>query len=428
MDSVADGVFAVDRDWNIIYFNQSAGDIARVPRSEAIGRKCHQVFNNKHCQAACLLRMCIEEDRKIVNRIVNLERLDGTRIPVSVSAAPLKDQAGEVIGGVETFRDLSGGGFVSRLQDMQPLEGFNTCDPYLTEVVKTLPLIAQSGSTVLLLGESGTGKDLFARAIHRLSERKDGPFVAVNCGALPENLIESELFGYKAGAFTDARTDKPGRFHLAEKGTIMLDEIGDLPFSLQAKILRVLQERTFEPLGCVGSVTADVRVIAATNRDLARMVAEGTFRQDLYYRLNVVQIHLHPLRERRGDIPLLVDHALRRVRQNARKDIQGISREAMHILLQYDFPGNIRELENIIEYASILCHGGHIQVEHLPMHLHPKDMKAPQEESRTMEAIRYRACLEAVERNGGNRNAACRELEISKDTLRRILQQEGKDA
>jgi transcriptional regulator with PAS, ATPase and Fis domain len=246
--------------------------------------------------------------------------------------------------------------------------------------------------------------------------------VAVNCGALPENLMESELFGYKAGAFTDARRDKPGRFQLAEGGTILLDEVGDLPLTLQAKILRVLQERVFEPLGGVEGVAADVRVIAATNRDLERMVGDGGFRQDLYFRLNVVRMTLPPLRERRGDIPLLVDHWFKRRMQAGGKDIEGLSAEAMRLLMAHPFPGNIRELENILEYASILCPGGLIQVEHLPADVRACEHPGPLEATGlTMEEIRYRAAVEAVERNGGNRNAACRELGISKDTLRRIL-------
>jgi transcriptional regulator with PAS, ATPase and Fis domain len=249
--------------------------------------------------------------------------------------------------------------------------------------------------------------------------------VALNCGALPALLMESELFGYKAGAFTDARRDKPGRFQLAEGGTILLDEIGDLPLPLQAKILRVLQERVFEPLGGVNGVAADVRVIAATNRDLERMVAEGAFRQDLYFRLNVVRMTLPPLRERRDDIPPLVEAALKKRRQTGGKDIQGLSQEAMRLLLAHPFPGNIRELENILEYASILCPGGLIQVEHLPTDVrtceHPAPRPAGVSAPMTMEEIRYHAAVEAVERNNGNRNAACRELGISKDTLRRIL-------
>ncbi len=422
IDSVGDGLFTVDRDWNIIFFSNSAGDIVGVAPDKAVGRKCWEVFHTEGCKDNCVLRACIDEDRKIANRIMMVERSDGVRIPVSVSAAPLKDQHGTVIGGVETFRDISCGPTGKRANGQCAPEGFCSRDPNLQEILRILPQVAGSEATVLLLGESGTGKEYFARAIHNLSSRRDGPFVALNCGALPALLMESELFGYKAGAFTDARRDKPGRFQLAEGGTILLDEIGDLPLPLQGKILRVLQERVFEPLGGVESVAADVRVIAATNHDLDRMVAEGGFRQDLYYRLNVVRMTLPPLRERRDDIPLLIEHCLLRRRQSGGVDIQGLSPEAMRLLCAHRFPGNIRELENIIEYASILCTGGLIQVEHLPADVraceHPgQNADRPP----TMEDIRYRGALEAVERNGGNRNAACRDLGISKDTLRRIL-------
>lgn len=426
IDSVGDGLFTVDREWNIIFFSNSAGDITGVAPDKAVGRKCWEVFRTEGCAENCVLRACIDEDRKIANRIMMVERPDGVRIPVSVSAAPLKDQDGNVIGGVETFRDISCGPASKRADGQKggpcTPEGFCSRDPNLEEILRILPQVAQSEATVLLLGESGTGKEYFAHAIHNLSSRSEGPFVALNCGALPALLMESELFGYKAGAFTDARRDKPGRFQLAEGGTILLDEIGDLPLPLQGKILRVLQERVFEPLGGVESVAADVRVIAATNHDLERMVAEGSFRQDLYYRLNVVRMTLPPLRERRDDIPLLIEHCLRRRRQVGNIDIQGLSPEAMRLLLAHPFPGNIRELENIIEYASILCTGGLIQVEHLPADVraceHPgADSNRPP----TMEDIRYQGAVEAVERNGGNRNAACRDLGISKDTLRRIL-------
>jgi len=429
MDSVADGIFTVDRAWNIIFFSSSAAEIIGIQPEQAVGRKCWEVFRTEGCNQGCaegcaegcVLRACIDEDRKIVGRILMVERGDGVQVPVSVSAAPLKDQVGNVIGGVESFRDLSA--TPGKRSGGKLPKGFCSRDPNLAEILRILPQVAQSEATVLLLGESGTGKEFFARAIHDLSPRHNGPFVALNCGALPEHLMESELFGYKAGAFTDARRDKPGRFQLAEGGTILLDEIGDLPLPLQAKILRVLQERVFEPLGGVSGVAADVRVIAATNRDLERMVAEGSFRQDLYYRLNVVRMTLPPLRERRGDIPLLVEHSLKRRGQANGKDIQGLSSEAMRLLQAHAFPGNIRELENIIEYACILCPGGLIQVEHLPADVRACEHPGPGGSSKplTMEDIRHRAAVEAVERNGGNRNAACRELGISKDTLRRIL-------
>ncbi|WP_243358074.1 sigma-54 interaction domain-containing protein [Fundidesulfovibrio terrae] len=421
MDSVGDGVFTIDRDWSVTFFNRAAEDMTGVPRADAVGCKCWDVFRTKDCKDVCILRACMDQDRRISHRIMTIGRADGSTVPVSVSAAPLKDHRGVIIGGVETLRGLSGGEEVGRLIGWNAPRDFCTRDPHLTELVRILPQIAGSDATVLLLGESGTGKELFSRAIHRLSHRSKGPFVAVNCGALPEQLMESELFGYKAGAFTDARRDKPGRFQLAEGGTLLLDEIGEMPLALQSKILRVLQEKVLEPLGGVESVATDVRIVASTNRDLAKMVEEGTFRRDLYYRLNVAQLTLPPLRERGQDIPLLVEHCLRHRSGVLVKDIRGVTPEVMRILMRHDYPGNIRELENIIEYACILCPGGLIEPDHLPRHLRPAIRPDSGDIPLTMEEVRYHAAKRAVARNLGNRNAACRELGITKDTLRRIL-------
>jgi sigma-54 dependent transcriptional regulator, acetoin dehydrogenase operon transcriptional activator AcoR len=427
LENVADAVFAVDRDFMVRACNPSAADIARTTPDAAIGRTCREMLGVTNCRAICVLRQAMEEGLAVVNRIVTIKRQGLADVPVCVSAAPIRDPQGAVIGGVQVLRDLSGDGFVSRLQGLQPPGDFGTCDAELSETVRMLPQIAQSDSTVLLLGESGTGKEVFARAIHKLSRRGLAPFVAINCGALPEQLMESELFGYKSGAFTDARKDKPGRFALAEGGTLLLDEIGDLPYAMQSKILRVLQERSFEPLGGVASLPADVRVVAATNHDLERMVAEGTFRQDLYYRLGVVVIRIPPLRQRRGDIPLLIDRLLARCRLACRKNISAVTPEAMQRLLAHDYPGNIRELENILEYAAILCPGQVIGLEHLPQAMRQALPGASPATGRTMEDIRRQAAKEAVARHGGNRNAACRELDISKDTLRRILGRRGED-
>lgn len=276
---------------------------------------------------------------------------------------------------------------------------------------------------MLLLGQSGTGKELFARAIHNLSPRKDGPFVAVNCGALPGNLLESELFGYKAGAFTDARTDKPGRFERAAGGTVFLDEIGELPGDLQVKLLRFLQEKTFEPLGSVDSVEADVRIVAATNRDLKQRVTDGLFREDLFYRLNVVTLGLPALAERREDIPLLLDHFVAAFNAIQGKNLEGISDDALQLIMRHDFPGNVRELENALEYAFILCPSGFIQTEHLPEYLQGESTESNGNNGLygTMDQIKCRAARHALKRNNGKRMATCRELGISKDTLRRML-------
>jgi len=427
MDSLADGVFTVDQDWNITFFNRAASAITGVPRAEALGRKCWEVFRSSICDGACALKAALEAGESRSNRSLFFVRPDGSKVPISISAAPLRDRRGKTVGGVETFRDLSALRLMQKkLDGLYQVEDILSRSPGFQRILGILPQIASSGSTVLVLGESGTGKELVARAIHNLSGRKGKPFVAVNCGALPENLLESELFGHKAGAFTDAKKDKPGRFQSADGGTLFLDEIGDMPLALQVKILRALQEKVIEPLGAVAGVPVNVRVIAATNRDLEDMVARQSFRSDLYYRLNVVRLALPPLRQRPEDIPLLAQHFVDRQNALTGKDIQGLAPEVLQRLMRHSFPGNVRELENIIEYAFILCPGGQIRLEHLPESLAPHaDTAQPLPFSGTLDEIKCRAVADTLARNSGRVMAACRELGVSKDTLRRILNKGG---
>jgi transcriptional regulator with PAS, ATPase and Fis domain len=293
-----------------------------------------------------------------------------------------------------------------------------------------LPAVAESDSTVVIHGASGTGKELFARALHDLSTRQGKPFVAINCGALPDSLLESELFGHKAGAFTDAKGDKPGRFAIAEGGTIFLDEIGDISPAMQVRLLRVLQEKVFEPLGGVEPVQADVRVVVATHRDLAQLVDDGSFREDLFYRINVIRLELPTLRERREDIPLLVDHFVGRFNRLQGKDVIGVSEEVLAVLMKQDFPGNARELENIIEHAFVLCRGGVIEAQHLPPELRRDLEVGPRSVSggmtlQTMESLHI---ADALRRNAGNRKAAAEELGIHPSTLFRKIRDFGIDA
>jgi PAS domain S-box-containing protein len=428
--SIADGLFTVDADWNVTYFNESAQRITGVPAAEAVGRKCWDVLRSSLCDGQCVVGHCLDHGGRVVNKSIFIVRSDGTRVPVSISASPLRNRQGEVVGGVETFRDLTEIHVMrKKVEGLYRFEDIIGRSPALERIFGILPQVSSSEATTLILGPSGTGKELFARAIHSLSPRKDGPFVAVNCGALPDSLLESELFGYMAGAFTDARTDKPGRIALAQGGTVFLDEIGDLPGNLQVKLLRFLQEKTFEPLGGLGPVKADVRVVAATNCDLEARVADGRFRQDLFYRLNVVTLHLPPLRERCEDIPLLIDHFVDEFNAVRGTAVRGVSEDVLYLLMRHDFPGNIRELENILEYAFILCASGFIQVEHLPQYLHPDRGRDGDDDLRgSMEAIKCRAARRALERNNGRKMAACRELGISKDTLRRMLSRCPDDA
>ena len=423
--SIADGLFTVDTDWKVTYFNEAARRITGISADEALGSKCWDVFRSSLCDGKCAISRCIEEGGRVVNKSIFIIRADGTKLPISISASPLKNSKGEVVGGVETFRDLTEINVMrKKVKDLYKFEDIVGRSPALDKIFQILPQVSGSEATALLLGESGTGKELFARAIHNLSPRKNGPFVAVNCGTLPDNLLESELFGYKAGAFTDARTDKPGRFELAAGGTVFLDEIGDLPGNLQVKLLRFLQEKMFEPLGGVESVQADVRIVAATNCDLEQYVADGLFRQDLFYRLNVVTLRLPSLTERSEDLPLLIDHFSSEFNIIQDKHITGVSKEVLHILMRHDFPGNVRELKNILEYAFILCPSGSIQVDHLPEYLQPTEnsRQIGRDALRgTMDDIKCRAARHALKRNNGKKMATCRELEISKDTLRRML-------
>ncbi len=419
LDSIADGVFTVDRDWRITSFNRAAERITGFKREEAIGQYCYEIFRSDHCLERCPLRETMETGKEIVNKEVRvLDRFNRT-VPVSVSTAVLRNERGEIIGGVETFRDLS---LLKELEEeireKYTFQDMVSRNPRMMELFRILPDIAQSDVTVLIVGESGTGKELFAHAIHKLSRRKDGPLIKVNCSALPETLLESELFGYVRGAFTDAKKDKPGRFKLAEGGTIFLDEIGDVSVAVQVKLLRVIEQKEFEPLGATYTEKVDVRIIAATNRDLEEMVKDGRFREDLYYRLNVMKVELPPLRERRDDIPLLVEHFIQKYNKKMGKEIEGVSEEAMRLLLNHTYPGNVRELENILEHAFILCKGRIILPEHLPHYLHAKAPSLPAASLREWEREMIK---EALRRSGGNITRAARELGIHRTTLWRKM-------
>ena len=373
LNSIADGVFTVDMNWRITSFNRAAEKITGIDREDAIGRCCWDVFRASICEKRCSLRQTMETGEPIVNETIFIVNSEGERVPISISTGLLKNEAGNVVGGVETFRDLSA---VEELR--KELEGRHTFFDIISKneemqrLFGILEQVAESNATVLLVGESGTGKELFAKAIHSLSNRKNGPMVTINCGSLPETLLESELFGYKAGAFTDAKRDRPGRLAIAEGGTLFLDEIGDVSKALQVRLLRVLQDRVYEPLGSSKPMKADVRIVAATNRDLESLVSEGTFREDFYYRINVVKLVLPPLRERKEDIPLLADHFIRKFNRLNNKDIQGLSPDVLPVLMSHGFPGNVRELENIMEYASVVCRDSMIGIEHLPDYLHAK--------------------------------------------------------
>ncbi len=429
LSSIADGVFTVDSDWKITSFNRAAERITGIKMKEAIGRHCWDVFRASICESRCTLRRTMETGKPVVNQGIFIVNAEGERIPVSISTALLREEHGRVIGGVETFRDLS---VVEELRkELQGRQSFMDIISKNQEMLRLfgiLEQVAESDATVLLSGESGTGKELFAKAIHSLSPRKDKPMITLNCGALPDTLLESELFGYKAGAFTDAKKDKPGRLSLAEGGTLFLDEIGDLSSALQVRLLRVLQDKVYEPLGSTRPEKADVRIVTATNRNLEELVAKALFRRDLYYRINVVRITLPPLRNRKEDIPLLAEHFIRKFNRLNGKEIQGLSSEVLSLLMSTDYQGNIRELENIIEYATVVCKETLIKPEHLPDHLRPVRQK-----SKNISEVDYdypdislrdlerRFILEVLKKNNWNRSTTASQMGIHTSTLWRKM-------
>lgn len=424
LESITDGVISVDKHWQIVSFNQAASKITGVPVEEAIGRPCCEILRATVCEEECALRKAMATGRPIVAKHTNIVNFQGIRVPISLSTVIVKDEQGKVIGGVETFRDMS---LVEELRreltrrySFEDIIGRSAAMRRLFDIV---PDVAESDSTVLIEGASGTGKELFARAIHGVSPRRKRRFVAINCGALPDTLLESELFGYRAGAFTDARRDKPGKFLVAEGGTIFLDEIGDISPAMQSRLLRVLQERVIEPLGSVQPIKVDVRVIAATNQDLKELVKARAFREDLYYRINVFCLELPLLNERREDIPLLIEHFISKFNRLRGRNVKGVAEDAMKILQHHDYPGNVRELENIIEHAFILCREWFIEPRHLPLDVGGKIADRVLKARSRMKLQDWEAIhiIDAVRRHAGNRSAAARELGINSSTLFRKI-------
>ncbi|MGD1987190.1 MAG: sigma 54-interacting transcriptional regulator [Desulfobacterales bacterium] len=426
LDSIADGVFTVDLDFQITSFNRAAEEITGFSRDTAIGQACSDVFKTDVCSDACILKQALKEQKAIVHRPVHITRTDKKRIPISVNATLLRNKAGHVIGGVETFRDLTS---VQKLRKaLRKQHSFNDIvskNEKMNKIFSILPRIAESSSTVLIGGQSGTGKELIARAIHNHSPQKDGPFITVNCGALPDTLCESELFGYKAGAFTDAKRDKLGRFALAQNGSIFLDEIGDISPAVQIRLLRVLENRVYEPLGSTKTIETNARVIAATHRNLGELVKKGTFREDLYFRINVIRLALPTLAERKSDIPLLIDHFIERFNHIHGRNILGITQEAIAAMLMYPWPGNVRELENAIEHAFALCQGDLIQMAHLPEDIIPANGSILVTTGLTLKEVEKQTIEQALKRNSWKRVKTARELGINKNTLRYKIKRYG---
>jgi len=423
-ESISDGVFTTDRNCKITSFNRAAEHISGFTRDEAIGKYCFDIFRSDVCQSRCALRHTLKNGNENRNVRANIISRQGRQVPISISTTVLYDRKGKARGAVEFFRDLSQ--IESLRADVfkfRQLEDLISSNEAMQRIFSLLPEIAEAECNVLIQGPSGSGKELIAQAIHNLSPRKDNPYIKINCGALPENLLESELFGYVKGAFTDAKRDKPGQFLLAHGGTLLLDEVAEMPPVLQVKLLRVLNDGEFHPLGSMASYYSDARIICATNADLEKCVNEGRFREDLFYRINVITVQIPPLKERLEDLPLLIDYFIQKFSQKRGKAIQGVSPQVLQLLRKHDFHGNVRELENIIEHAFVLCHGEMIEVYHLP----PKVVQAVSEKEsepngknlagKSEEAI----IREALLRHLGNREKTAQELGMHRTTLWRKI-------
>ncbi len=425
-NSNIEGTFTIDNDWNVTSFNTSAEKVTGYKKSEAIGKKCWDIFNSSLCRNGCHMEQTMQKGKRMIGNELEILHKSGKKIPIRVNSGILLNNKNENIGAVETFIDISEiKNLSAHLNDFFKYENIVGRNKEIKQITSVLESVSQTDSTVLVTGESGTGKELAARAIHLNSSRRTGPFVAVNCSAFAESLIESELFGHEKGAFTGAIKNKIGKFELAQGGTLFLDEIGDLSTAVQTKLLRVLETREFERVGGNKSIKMDARIIAATNKNLNEEISSGKFREDLFYRINVINIHLPPLRERMDDLPLLVNHFIESFNKKFNKNIKQFSSSAYDILMDYNWAGNIRELENVIEHCFVLCNGNIIQVECLPKRLREPSNK----KNETVKISAPKGFHEAekdliisvLEKNNWNRTKAAKELEIDTSTLWRKM-------
>jgi PAS domain S-box-containing protein len=426
-ENLAEAVFTINKRWRITGFNRRAEEVTGFRRQEVLGRYCWDIFKSDHCQKNCPLKLTLADGVTRSDQDVRMLNSGGRRLNVLVNTSIIRDKKNAVVGAIEFFRPLT---LVGRpdgtiIKDSPPSRKIIGQTPVLAKLLRMLPEIAASEANVVLEGESGTGKELFAKAIHYQSPRAQGPFVAVNCSALAESLLESELFGHVKAAFTGAIAGKVGRFELARGGTLFLDEIGEFKPELQVKLLRVLEERVFERVGGTTSVPMDARIIVATSRNLKEEVRQGRFREDLYYRLLTVPLYLPPLRERLEDIPLLVNQFITWLNQKYKKEIRGLDPKVLALFQQYNWAGNVRELQRVLEYAFVFVKGHIITKSHLPeLEAAPRRPQSsqtivlpslsPWEDER--EAIR-----KALQKARGRRQAAARLLGMSRSSLWRKM-------
>ncbi|MGQ0613384.1 MAG: sigma-54 interaction domain-containing protein [Planctomycetaceae bacterium] len=415
LDVLPVGVFVIDEEQRVCSINPAAAKILGVEAEAAVGSTCEQLMRCRICGPACATCHAQESGQPQLGFPTEIRRRDGTTCSLLIDAVPVDARRVAVI-----LRDVTEGVRIrlamQALQERWVFHGMLCVSASMKEIVGQIRDVAPYASTVLVLGESGTGKEVVARAIHAESPRSAKPIVAVNCSAYSENLLESELFGHVRGSFTGAERDRRGRFEMAEGGTVFLDEIGEISPKIQVKLLRVLQEREIERVGESKPRAVDIRVVAATNRDLGREVREGRFREDLYYRLNVFTLTLPPLRERREDIPALTDHLLQRISQRTGKNVRRVSEEALAILLHHSWPGNVRELENVIENAVVRVRGEVIAAADLPVPFYAD--AGPQITS--LDRVR-----EALRRTGGCVTRAARLLGMHRTTLWRHMREAG---
>jgi PAS domain S-box-containing protein len=433
LDNLDIGVLTVDRGGHITFFNTMAEKITGYSRKRLLGTPCSAVFGRDLCRAMRTIPAGDSGPSGLETRIVTRQ---GQSLPVRVNCMSLKNEKGITVGGLSTLTDLSlKYQFNSAIQERYTFFDMVGKDPVMQKIFEIVPVIAASEATILIEGPTGTGKDLLAKIIHNAGPRASKPLVKVNCAALPDTLLESEFFGYVKGAFTGADQNKPGRFQEADGGTIFLDEIGDLPLSLQAKLLRVLEDKEFYPLGSRRTTKVDVRIISASNLGLEKLVHENRFRKDLFYRLNVMRLDLPPLKDRQGDLPLLIAHVLKRLCATRNTQVERIAQRAMEVLLNHDYPGNIRELENILEHALIVCQGKVVERRHLPGFLLKNGRGAPpqsppggQTPPAGGEHPERDRILQLLRDHDGNRSKTARALKINRTTLWRKMKRYGIDA
>jgi PAS domain S-box-containing protein len=405
LDYFPEGVFMVNTRWQIGYFNRMAEEITGFKREEVLGKFCWDVFRSDLCHKDCPMRITMGTGEVLLDREVEITTKSGQKMLILVNSSQLKKQGHVVLGGVETFHYL-------------------TCPELEAEKLESKPFA--SDSNVLIQGESGTGKELVARAIHLHSSRRKGPFVAVNCSAIPDTLIESELFGHERGAFTGAVSSKPGRFELAKGGTLLLDEIGDLKPELQVKLLRVLEGKSFMRVGGTRRLALEARLVAATNVDLKEAMRQGRFRDDLYYRLFTVPLYLPPLRDKREDIPILVKYFLEKLNRKFNKKVRGVDPKVMKILCRHAWPGNVRELEHVLEYCFVFAKGPLITQRHLPRLESAwggRELELPMgdKDVSPLQALEKQTILLALEKTQGSKQEAARLLKISRSKLWRKM-------